>query len=310
MKRFKNILYVAGQNPLQENDSTLDKLADLARLNEARVTVMVCDENHLFDDIALRLGGQLKGIKEKITLQLQQDLDTFQQQQRWTDLHLSVQLLQESGFIPIIKKVLRDKHDLVIKEAALDQGIDQLSMRLVRKCPCPVWIIKKKTEHFRRIMAAVDISPESEQEGDLNKKIIGLSHSLAQREQGEAFYLHSWRLEYEAMLRSPRFNVPPQDIVDMKKAIHDERLIRLQQLLQQSSISALDDHVLVREGHNKNVLNNLIEEFDIDVVVMGSVGRSGIPGLLIGNGAEKILSTIKCTVLTVKPDGFVSPVTL
>ncbi|RZW20858.1 MAG: universal stress protein UspA and related nucleotide-binding protein [Desulfobulbaceae bacterium] len=43
---------------------------------------------------------------------------------------------------------------------------------------------------------------------------------------------------------------------------------------------------------------------------MGSVGRSGIPGLLIGNKAEKLLNSINCTVLTVKPDGFKTPVTL
>ncbi|MBT8362313.1 MAG: universal stress protein, partial [Deltaproteobacteria bacterium] len=48
----------------------------------------------------------------------------------------------------------------------------------------------------------------------------------------------------------------------------------------------------------------------IDVVVMGSIGRSGIPGFLIGNRAEKILSNINCTVLTVKPDGFISPITI
>jgi nucleotide-binding universal stress UspA family protein len=54
----------------------------------------------------------------------------------------------------------------------------------------------------------------------------------------------------------------------------------------------------------------VIRDLGVDVVVMGSVGRSGIPGLLIGNKAEKILTTINCTVLTVKPDGFVSPITI
>jgi len=43
---------------------------------------------------------------------------------------------------------------------------------------------------------------------------------------------------------------------------------------------------------------------------MGSVARTGVPGFLIGNKAEKLLNTINCTVLTVKPDGFISPVTL
>jgi universal stress protein E len=41
---------------------------------------------------------------------------------------------------------------------------------------------------------------------------------------------------------------------------------------------------------------------------MGTLGRAGIAGLLIGNTAEKILHQVECSVMTVKPDGFVSPV--
>ncbi len=41
---------------------------------------------------------------------------------------------------------------------------------------------------------------------------------------------------------------------------------------------------------------------------MGTVCRTGIPGLIIGNTAERVLDSVKCSVLTVKPAGFVSPI--
>ncbi len=41
---------------------------------------------------------------------------------------------------------------------------------------------------------------------------------------------------------------------------------------------------------------------------LGTVGRSGIRGLLPGNTAEKVLDTCDCSILTVKPEGFVSPI--
>jgi len=44
------------------------------------------------------------------------------------------------------------------------------------------------------------------------------------------------------------------------------------------------------------------------LVVIGTVGRSGVPGLLIGNTAEKVLSTVDCSVLTLKPEGFETPI--
>lgn len=47
-----------------------------------------------------------------------------------------------------------------------------------------------------------------------------------------------------------------------------------------------------------------------DLLVMGTVARTGISGLLIGNTAEDILSQLKCSVLAIKPKGFVSPITI
>jgi nucleotide-binding universal stress UspA family protein len=43
---------------------------------------------------------------------------------------------------------------------------------------------------------------------------------------------------------------------------------------------------------------------------MGTVSRTGVAGLLIGNTAEKVLNQVGCSVLTVKPDGFITPVKL
>jgi len=44
------------------------------------------------------------------------------------------------------------------------------------------------------------------------------------------------------------------------------------------------------------------------VLVMGTVSRGGIPGLLFGNTAERILPRVDCAILAVKPDDFVSPI--
>lgn len=43
---------------------------------------------------------------------------------------------------------------------------------------------------------------------------------------------------------------------------------------------------------------------------MGTFARIGIAGFFIGNTAEAILEQLQCSVLAVKPPGFVSPVSL
>jgi nucleotide-binding universal stress UspA family protein len=45
----------------------------------------------------------------------------------------------------------------------------------------------------------------------------------------------------------------------------------------------------------------------VDLLVIGTLVRTGIPGLIIGNTAEDVLNAVDCSVLTVKPPGYVSP---
>jgi nucleotide-binding universal stress UspA family protein len=61
-------------------------------------------------------------------------------------------------------------------------------------------------------------------------------------------------------------------------------------------------------GDPGEVIPRYAEEQMMDIVVMGSVARVGIPGLLVGNTAEKIVGKIENSVFSIKPDGFVSPV--
>jgi nucleotide-binding universal stress UspA family protein len=44
------------------------------------------------------------------------------------------------------------------------------------------------------------------------------------------------------------------------------------------------------------------------LVVMGTVARTGVAGLLMGNTAERVLQRLQGSVLAVKPPGFKSPI--
>jgi nucleotide-binding universal stress UspA family protein len=48
----------------------------------------------------------------------------------------------------------------------------------------------------------------------------------------------------------------------------------------------------------------------VNLIVMGTICRTGLPGLFIGSTAENVLQQVDCSVLTAQPGGFVSPVKL
>lgn len=53
-----------------------------------------------------------------------------------------------------------------------------------------------------------------------------------------------------------------------------------------------------------------IKQNAIDLLVMGTIARGGVAGVMIGNTAERLMPELSCSLLAVKPKDFVSPVRL
>ena len=71
-----------------------------------------------------------------------------------------------------------------------------------------------------------------------------------------------------------------------------------------------DKTVHLIKGEAAPTIRSLSRDLESDLVVMGSIGRTGIPGLIIGNTAEEVMQNIDASILAIKPAGFVSPVAL
>ena len=64
------------------------------------------------------------------------------------------------------------------------------------------------------------------------------------------------------------------------------------------------------KGSARKEIPELARRLQVDCIVMGTVARTGVPGFFMGNTAETILDQLECSVLAIKPPGFVTPVTL
>ena len=69
-----------------------------------------------------------------------------------------------------------------------------------------------------------------------------------------------------------------------------------------------DTHAHLVDGTPLRAITGLIHLYRIDLLIMGSIGRSGLDRLVIGNTAEQLFNEVNCSVLVVKPPGFVSPI--
>jgi nucleotide-binding universal stress UspA family protein len=231
-------------------------------------------------------------------------------------VQVSCKVLHGTLSIEIIREVLRNGHDLVMIAAEDYRGLRNLlfgstTMSLMRKCPCPVWVMKPdRPKQLRYILAAVDPDPQHEELNALNIKIMDLATSLAHRERCELLVIHTWTFPMESRLRGMHRNVPPEKIEQWIEGARKSHKRSLVKLLQQYDLEKLKHQVYLLNGIAENLIPKLAEAREVDLIVMGTVCRSGVAGLLIGNTAEKVLRQVYCSVLTVKPDGFITPVKL
>jgi universal stress protein E len=308
MKRFKNILFFADGS--EEMTPALQRAAQLAESNQARLTLVdVIEPVKTPAEITSRFNIELSELLKQYRKQV---LEELSQSIGHDDNLVYIKVLSGLPFVEVIKYVQKGGYDLLIKMASAPAGISEklfgsVDLHLLRKCPCPVLIDRPSSStRYQRILAAVDTRPSPTQGCD--DLIMQLAISLRERENAKLDIVHTWHLQYESTFRSGTFRLADIELQMLLKLEEERHQARLQALLEPYGIAIDDENVQLVKGKAAESINRVAEQNNSDIIVMGTLGRVGIPGLFIGNTAEEIIQTTKCSVLAVKPTGFISPV--
>jgi len=324
VKRFKNILCVVETG--EAVMPALERAVVLAENNQASLTVV-----HVIDRIWTGLEtpdddlitGDLQTTMASVNEnQLEAIVEPYRKR-----IDLQTAVLQGVPFLEIIREVLRNKRDLVIKIPQPLDWLDRLfgsdDMHLLRKCPCPVWLIKPEVpKSYRRILAAVDVDDsyakdELVRRNTMNRHILEMASSLALSEFAELHIVHVWDAIGENAMRSAFGRATDEQItayVEHARRRHEQNLDALiREVIGNTGQDAMNyfkpkKHLV--KGWARKDIPVLAKQIDVDLIVMGTVARTGVPGFIMGNTAETILNQIDCSVLAIKPPGFVTPVTL
>lgn len=305
MKRFQKILcYVGGP---ADPSPGLERATELAERNAARLTLVdVLAESSPW----LPVPGKSQLERLLVTSRIE-DLEEMADRLRQRGLQVDIVVTTGNPFYELIRRVVIDGHDLVIKtaqglESRLGGLLGTTALHLMRKCPCPVWVVKPPmAEPFNRVLAAVDPQTDEEDPDPLSIKVLELAASIAESRGSELHVVHAWWLHAEAMLRSRRINLPPAEIDGLLREVRGAAEQALDALTSSVDLSRGQHESHIVKGQPYQVISGLASKSDI--AVMGTLSRSGIDGLLIGNTAERILRQVDCSVLAVKPEGFRTP---
>ncbi len=316
MKLFRNILFVS--EPSVTQGPALERAVTLAENNQADLTVLdVVPYVAAGLDVRPDAGADLQ---TTLVNERRKALESLVAPYR-ERLPVRTEVAVGRTFLEAIRAVLRDGHDLLVKPtenpAFLERLFGSNDMHLLRKCPCPVWLTRPDDKpDYTSIMAAVDFNLEAadEAEQDLNRQILEIAGSLALSDFAALHFTHAWEAPAETMVRawSDNPNEAGFAYVEGERLRHERALNNLGEQLKEQIGNEAFEHLSprfhLRRGEAAKVIPEAAEQLGIDLVVMGTVARSGIAGLLIGNTAETILEQLQCSVLAVKPSGFVSPI--
>lgn len=301
MRRFENILF----SPLgsHDNPAAVRRVAELVAENGASITLFgVAPEPtrlqrllHRHDFLETAATAERSRI-EKLVGRLTKAIGNG----------ASTAVEMGDPALRIIERVLSENHDLVVVTSDEDRKDTASIRRLLRECPCPVWVIRPTRARIQRVLAAVNPDPD---EIELNRTILELASDMVRRHGGELHLVHAWELYGEKTMRSSAFvHVSSEELDDLleQERHRHERAVR--NLIADTELATEPWDVHLVKGPPEEVITELVARRRINLLVLGTVARTGVNRMIMGNTAERVLDNVACSVIALKPAGFVSPI--
>ena len=141
---------------------------------------------------------------------------------------------------------------------------------------------------LQKILVATDFSSFSEQ-------ALEFALVLAEKFQAKLYVVHVWELPMTGSLLPPE--PYPESVLTEEQKAGEEHWTKVTNEL---GASAFDAEPVFVFGKPYLAIVKAAADLDVDLIVLGSHGRSGISHLLLGSVAEKVVRLAPCPVFTVK----------
>ncbi len=297
MRRFKKILAVYGENI--GADDVLSRTETLVRANNAEAT--------LLEVIPLNQSATVNHLER--TKRLERLARTLH------DGQVTSKVVIGTPYVEVLEAVHRHGYDLVIVgadsgAAIRDRFFGNTAVELMRKCPCPVWVLKPaKAAKAARILACVNPAGGTVAKNSMDRKIMELSTSLAKMKGADLHIVHAWDVtgKDRDTIHSELHENDYKRILAEHEDVHRDRVLSL---INDAAPPDTDFTLHLPRSEPHAAITTIVNQWDIELIVMGTICRTGIAGLLMGNAAEEVLRSVRCSVFTVKPEGFVGPVSV
>lgn len=172
----------------------------------------------------------------------------------------------------------------------LESLFGSTTLKLVRKCPCPVWVTKPPgCSKLNSVLVAHDLTA-------VGSRALRWGVAAAQQNEAELHILHALEPnDFHRFMESVPSRVVQERVNKAKKLIEAE--------VEELALK-VPPKVTVTVGSPQVEIHNYLRDNSIELLVMGTLARTGIAGVITGNTAETLLPWVRCSLIALKPEGF------
>jgi nucleotide-binding universal stress UspA family protein len=210
----------------------------------------------------------------------------------------------ERPVFALTRRVLKGDVDLLVIGKRNEPGEDgrrlgSIATKLLRKCPGPVWVVPP--------IPGVDPGPilAATALDAVGADALRVGAWLARQREVALHVVHAYQMPFELIHEAAR--VPQAEHRQHLEQLRDKARGAVQAQLEGVEPPPTVELHVGCTSPERGILA-AIELVRPSLLVMGTVSKGGIAGLLIGHTAERLLPRLDCSILTVKPDDFVSPI--
>lgn len=303
MDSIKHILAVI--DPTKEHQYSLDRAVSLAKKTGASITAFLSIYDFSYEMTTMLSKDEREAMRDAVINDRNAWIHDLLQDY---DHPIGCQVVWHNRpFESIINAVIEDGFDLVVKGTHQHDTLKSViftptDWHLIRKCPAPVLLVKEKDwPEDGHILAAVNAVSDDDLHLELNHRIVKDAQFICQLAGAKLHLVNAYpATPVNIAIEIPEFN--PSQYTEAVKRHHENSTYELAE-----KFGLTKDDCLVKEGLPEDVIPNAAKMHNTELVVIGSVGRTGLSAALIGNTAEHVIDNLDCDVLALKPDDYTSP---
>ena len=306
MDKYQKILAVL--DPTTDVQKALERAIELAKHTSASITAFLTIFDFSYEMTTMLSNDEREMMRQSVIEDRETWIKEIIDKTGTPSLDIVFKVVWHNRpFESVINEVMQNDFDIVIKGTHQHDKFKSViftptDWHILRKCPCPVLLVKdhKWPEHGN-ILAAINVASDEDEHKSLNSVITEQAIALAQLINANVNLVNSYPgTPVNIAIEIPEFNSHEYNQAMLSQ--HEEAMDK-----HAASFDIAPEYTYVKEGLPEDVIESLSQELDAELVILGTIGRTGLSAAFIGNTAEHVIDRLNCDVLALKPFGYQSP---